>query len=434
MSPMTVDFRNQSSVSASWIHKEIRDQADNGIVDDGSGGGDLSNVIAACRQNPDLLWECNSRRWTAMHVVASSYDNVHHWKELLQLAVSTTATTSAHFGCKQSNNNNNSKLKLSELETDTGYTCVDLFFRRALYPLRWQRRRQEVTRRANLLRMSIKNVCSSKSCVQQLKDQLHRNEDTKPHKPTSTRNFNEDEDDDHHLRVVDPVAVVLQFWKNTELLLKAIYFEDEAAMDDNKYQEEIPFLHILSSLRWCPSPLAELAIKLFPNQLQCSGDGQHIEPPLHIWSRTNKSLRLYDSGMLHILCQANPKAASTPNPLRYHNLPLQTALLFGKVWSEIVPLFETYPQVVYHIDTQTLLPTFCLPVVFGNYSSQQVEDVAKRCDPQRLSVWCYISKQEKNRAIQDAQEYLDCQQITTIYELLCRNPSAIDISCTAVYR
>ena len=171
-----------------------------------------------------------------------------------------------------------------------------------------------------------------------------------------------------------------------------------------------------------------------------------------LFSRASSSSRLIpDSGMLKALCEAYAEAASMAIADESFEeeydgpslLPLAVAVARGKPWTELVPLFEAYPSALHgrmisglhnnnaaHLQSRRKprepLPLFCFPALH-TISLHQAEWAAKRQDPQRLSIWCYLSKGDKERAIQQAREQLERVQLETTLELLRRNPAAIGI-------
>ena len=86
---------------------------------------------------------------------------------------------------------------------------------------------------------------------------------------------------------------------------------------------------------------------------------------------------------------------------------------------ELQPLFQAQPTATIGHN-----PIFGIPALY-TISDMDAEWAAKRQDPQRLSVWCYLSKADKRRAIQQARELLELKQLETIFELLRLNPAAI---------
>ena len=103
--------------------------------------------------------------------------------------------------------------------------------------------------------------------------------------------------------------------------------------------------------------------------------------------------------------------------------PLNKALLMGKRWSEVKPLFQLFPDTVCARDVGCGLPVFCLPAM-APLDDHEVEMNA-RWGGQQTGVWHYLSHRDKERELVKAREIVDREKLETIYQLLKRNPSAL---------
>jgi hypothetical protein len=332
-------------------------------------------------------------------------------------------------------------------------------------------------------------ICHSPSLLQELREQISNHY-------ISTRYNYDDDDGSDLLPFLDleqpqqqqsqeddnPVILVLEFWKKMDLLLYCAYYgrmawslrrnlyEETctAAIDASRSLSVLPIVHLLSSLEWCPNIVAQLAISLFPWQCQQEETQESVIFPLHRWARTRTLFHPYqqintmigmsrvgqqqesdetataskrqsnqdESGILRILCESCPEAATKPDPSNHNRLPMHSALAIGKPWGEnIQVLFTAYPDAIQKSDPRTGLPCFCLPAMgattaTGLEREEEIEYTARQLDQQRLALcWSYLSKREKSRALQRAETLLDCQRLTTIYEVLRRHPSAVEYSC-----
>eukprot|EP00539_Tryblionella_compressa_P018635 CAMPEP_0178872410 /NCGR_PEP_ID=MMETSP0747-20121128/8116_1 /TAXON_ID=913974 /ORGANISM="Nitzschia punctata, Strain CCMP561" /LENGTH=489 /DNA_ID=CAMNT_0020539637 /DNA_START=79 /DNA_END=1548 /DNA_ORIENTATION=+ len=267
----------------------------------------------------------------------------------------------------------------------------------------------------------------------------------------------------------DPVTIVLEFWKKMHLLLYSAYYgtnlivdrinahSDSHSIQNKQYQQYfLPIVHLLSSLPWCPEIVARLAVSLYPWHCREQREGLL---PLHRWAQTSTMSNLHqhqqhtrykdaerngktawkrhDSGILSWLCQVYPDAASIPDPTNHGRLPLHAALALGKPWDVNTQIiFDAFPDAVQQIDPFTNLPCFCLAAMKGATTTRskkddddEIENTAKQLDQQRLSLcWSYLSKHEKARALERARIILDCQQLTTIFEVLRKCPSALQVT------
>ncbi len=377
-SPLTVGFstNNKHSFSVSCLHKALRDHQ-------------WEEIVENLMKQPYLIFQVNARGWNALHVAASSRPYGSWWKWLLQQAVKEK---SADF----------------QATNDTGQTVLDLYFRYTLYPLPWQR--HSLQEQANYLRQALNSMIENNSLLEQVRNGLRNGTDT-------YRMVVVNENNSQSISEVDRICI---FWINLYLLVEAVHSGSIGTVP----LESLPVVHFLAAAHWCPHLVSRSAARLFPNQFR-------QEPlPLHIWCQTPKiqqSLGLsheysisaeppHDMSMLTVLCQEYPEGASRRIGSEF---PLSCAVRHGKSWNELVSLFEAYPSALFGNTT-----IFCLPAL-SPLSDTDAEWTAKRQDPQRLSIWCYLSKGDKLRAIQYAREQLELQQVDTIFELLRRNPAAI---------
>lgn len=384
-SPLTVGFatRHEHSLSVSMLHKAIRDHRWDEIKD-------------TLHKNPSLIFQVNSRGWNALHVAATSRPYGSWWKWLLEIAA---REKTADFA----------------VTNDTGHTVLDLYYRSTLHPLPWQR--NSMQQQADSLTTALESMLDNPSLLEQVQTQLQREFG---HYPTTR-------DNDYSAGSVSDVDRICLFWQTLLLLLEAAH--SSRSMGDVATLECLPVLQLLAASHWCPYLVATSAAHLFPHQIR-------QEPlPLHIWCQTpkihqwmtwpnmdtlsNGSILHTDnsqSSMLKILCQEYPEGAAKRIGAE---LPLSVALRHGKSWRELQPLFHAQPAA-----TTGSIPIFAIPA-FYIISDIDAEWAAKRQDPQRLSVWCYLSRADKRRAIQQARELLELRQLETIFELLRLNPVAI---------
>ncbi len=287
----------------------------------------------------------------------------------------------------------------------------------------------------------------------------------------------------------DPVSLVLEFWKKLQLLLCTASGRYENQIDETRsyksnekygdFTERHPFessmishgrtisvLHLLSSLSWCPEIVGRLVLQLFPGHAQfispfggCSGDSAFQTAsisssgslPLHLWARTQSWRHCHggscgsggnagtsssvtaddehdgqdDPGILRLLCRAYPAAAGIPDPNNYGRLPLHAALVLGKPWDDSARIiFEANPDAVMEHDPYTSLPCFCLPALEAVTVEEQ-EEMAKQQNRRLSLCWSYISARDKTTALQRASALIDCQRLTTIYQVLRQHPLAV---------
>jgi hypothetical protein len=442
---------------------------------------DIKVKLAPKSASTNPLLQANSRGWTPMHVAAASCCQMSYewWKwilnqhQQLQEGEMMSMMSSANDHCKTPKRRPNSwsTSHLWTSKTDMGQTCIDLLFRSSLKPLPWQRR--AIRERARVTSQAIEEVCKCPHLLQELKRCIENWNDHEEQlwkeslkcrqvKEAIPPILNEEAQPDEEV-----VSIVLEFWKRMHLLLYMAYnssqslFQEQHRRDNNfrPFYCTLPIIHLLSSLPWCPEIVAHLALSLYPWQSQ-----QHaLDPngfpttnsdsflPLHRCARTrtfcqrfpsrdhlqsedpHKPVIRNDSGILPYLCRSYPEATRIPDTSYHGRLPLHSALASGKPWKDNVQIiFEAFPGALFLPDPHTGLPCFCLAAMGQGMSStdwefdSEVEHCAKQMDQQRLSLcWPYLSKSDKAKALQLARNKLECQRLTTIFQVLIHHPSVL---------
>jgi hypothetical protein len=294
-----------------------------------------------------------------------------------------------------------SHTKLFSARTDDGQTPIDLFFRTSLFPLDWQGSR--VNREAFRLRQAMSQTCDSAESLKKLHYCIQGSQ--------QLREPSRSEDD-------ESVNVVFNFWKRMESLLCVAFCGN---ITENLPNEEIMF--VLAKLSWCPVLVANLVVNLFPKNETFLESRKKLNL-FHLQASTMSTYECYrnqDPGCLEILCKTYPKAASSPSS--NGRFPLHIALSVGKSWTEVIPLFEVFPDVLNHADPVSRLPIFCLPAIVP-IEKFQIELMAKWRGNQH-SAWHYLSQRYRAAALDLARCAMDLQRLGCCFELLRRNPSAI---------
>ncbi|CAJ1968231.1 unnamed protein product [Cylindrotheca closterium] len=355
-----------------WVVKKVRDK-------------DFDDIFEPIEQNPSLVWETNSRGWTCLHIACASTIPQRWWEWLL------------HQACA-----GHDKLRLAQ--TENGQTPIDLYFRKNLFPYVWQDRGQKES--AKELLDAIATIAKSKPLLDQLRLCIIHG------KINNSNNNN----GDHH----EIIQRVYAFWQRLECLVTVAHYGRLNIVCRQKLRTELVLA--LANLSWCPQAVADLAVRLFPQHFN-HPHGYHA---LEIWAATKSSFERYpqgDCGSLRVLCEYYYRSAPTTPPT---TSPLNVALQMGKRWSEIKPLFETFPDTILERDELTNLPVFCLPAVVP-MDEHQVEMTA-RWGGQQTGIWHYLSQREKEKELVKAREMVDRERLETIYQLLRRNPSAVSLA------
>lgn len=249
------------------------------------------------------------------------------------------------------------------------------------------------------------------------------------------------------------------FWHEMELLVIAatrltlkIGNEDEEEIDtqlDDGSGERQPEWRIVHGLCiiGCPREVANLAVKLYPEQVREADENGDL--PLHLASSSHQTSALAEgtwhhdqtpygenvqtaSPMMECLLREYPEAASVLNTAgRY---PINLAILAGKTWQDgVCDVFRAGPNVVLEgsVDSTVGLPPFMLAALprysSVNYNSClkvgkskfEQEMRAKRSASKNIgSMWMLLPDSSKVRALTVAKTDIDKVQLTTIYQLL----------------
>lgn len=285
---------------------------------------------------------------------------------------------------------------------ENGQTPIELYFRTNLFPYVWQDRGAKES--AKELQHAIATIASSHDLLEELRLCIIH---------CQGMDWKEGKNNDQQQKLIKRV---FHFWQRLECLVSVSYYGKLNMDCRQKLRTELVLA--LANLSWCPHLVTDLAVRLFPLRWD---HGYHA---LQIWAATSSSFERYpkgDCGSLGVLCQYY-RYAPIPTTIATSS-PLNVALRMGKCWSEIKPLFDTFPDTILSRDAQTNLPVFCLPAA-APVDEYQVEMTA-RWGGQQTGVWYYLSYREKQQELIKAREMVDRERLETIYQLLRRNPSAI---------
>ncbi len=460
MSSRTVSYRSSAVSMSASLSKAIRDERYEDLrellkkPDLPNGATNLPTIGKARhnrqRTNDHPLWERNSRGWTPMHVaaIASATMPIEWWTWILQQLHNDSAESSV---MKEDGSD------LWRRQTDQGQTVVGLFFRTALDPLPWCK--HSLKEKASKLRAAIEQILTENrkgndnldNDRKETKKQYTANEEHR-----SIENYGMLEKLRELILVADfkhgkennsvddqdnsDVAIVFRFWNKLTAL-----FSTPTSQHNLRHS----IVNILAGLPWCPELVARLAIALFPVQVEGNetttdrGDDTECSPllPLHRCIRSfggsGGGVGCVPRGMLQVLCDAYPSAASIPDPASNGRLPLHVALASGPQHSwekSLCHLFASHPSSVAVDDPVTGLPAFCMACdAIAPIQEYQIEQTAKNMGNRSLC-WYYLSKTERTRAMEEALVFLQCQKLTAMYEVLRRDPSVLDLQCTDTIR
>jgi len=191
--------------------------------------------------------------------------------------------------------------------------------------------------------------------------------------------------------------------------------EDEYLLHAALYNPEMPPL------------VTELLLQLFPSSASKPVPGT-TNYPLHIAAATTAYHRHpfempYGMDNLHLVLAADKRATKRRS---HGRTPLHVCLARGKTWKEIRPLVQVDPSSLTMIDQQTGLVPFQLMASFKITSKENalrysalIEKQTRDFDMDRLST------KDKALALSKIHKKQDLNQLTCIFELLRRRPSAI---------
>ena len=445
MTRWAVDYRSSAVSTSASLKKAIRDEHYEDlklILEKVTNEKERTNIDCKRpakekyhhrRHDDHPLWETNSRGWTPMHVaaIASPAIPLEWWRWILQQQDDDISQSVYPLELFES------RSKLWTRQTEQGSTVVELFFRTALDPLPWCKR--SVKEEANRLKDAIERILKEYEELNNshlsnnrrtLQTQFRRldqvDEEGKLHQlreliiATDDRNEKYGSIADHN----GDVALVFQFWNK----LAALFSPPQ-----NQHDLQYSIVHILARLRWCPELVGRLGLALFPlKEGEIDATPICTEAPLHSCVRSfggGTSRGDMQRGMLQILCDADPCAASIPDPTSNGRLPLHVALSRGSQhsWEEsLCHLFAAHPSSVRVQDPVTGLPAFCLACdSLSPIYDHQIEQTAKDIG-NRYLCWYFLCREEKTKARKEAVMFLECRKLTTIYEVLRKDPSVLN--------
>lgn len=320
--------------------------------------GDFQDVMELIDQDPSLLVEPNSIGWTALHFCASHEIPIDIWKTLLQRVPS--------------------EVNVLALKTDMGLTVADQFFLRYLHPLPWQR--PEVHESAKALREAIDTAIEDNARLEHFRRMLADD--------ATTNNQNDDDD------------ILFQFLDRARALLRLVW-------GGNTFR----ILHALSIVG-CPEEVAELVIRLFPDQP--SQRDEHGRLPLH--------LAVTHSSGVYPLETLLPNHANVPDG--DGRLPIQLALNSGRTWGTgIASLWYAHPLYGGLEDSKTGFPPFLLANMPDPMENRR--KVQERAAQNYQGMWRFLPSTTQLRAVAEARNQINLEQLDTIYELVRAEPSVV---------
>ena len=268
------------------------------------------------------------------------------------------------------------------------------------------------------------------------------------------------------------------FWHEMELMAMAAAYgtfkvQSQELVTKQQHDEKRdplqiswPILHALSAIG-CPSEIAWLAIKLYPDQLYKRDKNGNL--PIHIASKSHSTalsegvwwhkdaerdgqtptkMRSGTSPMLECLLRVYPEGCLIMNS--EGQLPIHLALRAGKMWETgIYDIFRACPSVLIGAmrDTPSQLHSFMLAAatrrscdtgsgeiyVLGqhdtnangrqNNEGKWEEIYARRNASHSIgSMWRYLPISSKRQHLLNAKVSLERKRLTTIYELLKSMP------------
>ena len=284
----------------------------------------------------------------------------------------------------------------------------------------------------------------------------------------------------HSMKSTECLERLANLWHEMELItMAAVYGTFEIKSEDtegetqnhektNPFETSWPILHALSTIG-CPSEIAWLAIKLYPDQVYKRDVNGNL--PIHIASKSHNtalSEGVWHQGagvdgsapskmsggtspMLECLLRVYPEGCLILN--LEGQLPIHLAIRAGKMWETgIYDIFRACPSVLIGAvrDTPSQLHSFMLaatrssdgtesggkhiPEHHDSDSGDQKKDAiekweeiyARRNVSRAIgSMWRYLPSRSKRQYLLSAKASLEKTKLTTIYELLKSMPDAV---------
>ena len=193
-------------------------------------------------------------------------------------------------------------------------------------------------------------------------------------------------------------------------------------------REDNFILHAAVSNSDTPPQIIQLLLGLYPASASTALPQTNVLP-IHVASRTLAyTKRFYEDESslktLEMLVHANPRARKqTSNG----QLPLHLAIESGRTWEEIRCLVQGDHSILRRLDPKTGLYPFQQAAVLRSIKPEQqrrFQHIARNSMDE--ATWKRSSRRERNQVARDVQLNHRLQLLSTIYELLRRDPSAID--------
>ncbi len=405
-------------------HMAIRSRSYRQLVDD---------YLAKASNPQHLLWQTNQLGWMAIHVAASCHDiPIEWWEYLLHQAGSCCNCSRCNVVVNQTDWSSQ-RCCLTNCRTSLGFSTIDLFFKTWLDPFPWQRDHLPSSQRLGQVMSEIRSsdemLQEFRRCLQQQRQQRRKvpkqNNDIAAGDGPSVDSFDDVSS--------DPIKEVAQFWYRMEILMRRAGCTTDVPLHHGCSQS----YNLLCMLAHtgCPKKIVtQLALRMVQVELAQIELGS-FEPgllPIHIWARSKEhgpdrwttTSDDDDDGVLEALLEVWPEAASVAS--KGGQLPLHSALAQGKSWKRLRLLFSSYPDALWTLDQTTALPSFCLAVLAVHETRERASLCARQTVGNKIGgMWHFLPLSTQQQAIDSAQQLVDAEQLTTIYEVLRAFPNAV---------
>lgn len=392
------------------IHKAIRD-------------GEYAALPDLVGSSPELLWRPNQSGWTAVHYAAAHFLPTEWWQWVLERAVQAESS-------EDSDEN-----RFMTCRNALGQTVTDIFWKSYFDPLPWQS--IQLKTRSTYLQMSIKTVLSNTVLQESARAWIARGRQRTGAGTTLDYTSLRLHTLPLHQQSAATAAVLrcVHFWTALDLLQRAAIHQSLGTTRQGQGENYTNITTTTSTttatdvLRFCcragtcPRAVVDLILCLQSDAASrpCPVTGSL---PLHLWANSHNNDHRQPNGLLEPLLRAHRVAATAPDAVSAR-LPLHAALASGKSWTAVQPLWELAPDILHLPDAITRLPAMALAAAAAQDSVEIRARQIAAGDKGLVSLWNLVPVATQQEARQKAVVELECEQLTTVYQVLQAFPQVL---------
>lgn len=220
----------------------------------------------------------------------------------------------------------------------------------------------------------------------------------------------------------DASPELIDWWKKIHYLI--VFCSN---LDPSQALDEF-LLHAALGNPDTPPPIIRMILTLYP-QAMLFPDPTNGASPIHLacmnpeYMPRHYERQVIDDSTIHILVKHEASCVLK----RWHRrLPLHVALESGKMWPAIEHLVKLYPESLKQRDPVSKLYPFLQAAAYQNRSEK--DSIRWTCmarNQYSYAVWKGLSDKQKASAVLRIVDVEEKERISTVYELLRRNPAVI---------